>query len=80
MESPCARIFVIMEELISYFKTATLPNKPAKINGFITVTDGPAFIESTTRRATNGDAQARKHLEQFREFIEAGTAPGPHKV
>ena len=62
-------IFVVMDELIKFFKTATLPTGPVKVGAFISVTDPAVFIESCRRRYENGDEEGFVLLEQYKAAI-----------
>ena len=59
-----------MEELLRYFKTATLPTEPVKVGAFISVTDPAAFIESCRRRYEKGDEEGFMLLEQYKAAID----------
>ena len=59
-----------MNELLEFFKTASLPSGPIKINKFATVT-GPGFIESCKIRYANGNEQGLLFLQQYKDAIEA---------
>ena len=58
-----------MEELIKYFKTATLPTEPVKVGTFISVTDPAVFIESCRRRYEKGDEEGFVLLEQYKAAL-----------
>ncbi len=61
---------MVMDELLKFFKTATLPTEPVKIGAFITVTDPELFIRSCKHRHENGDELGFLLLEQYKDAID----------
>lgn len=61
-----------IKELEAYFKKATLPTEPIKLNICSTIKDAPLFIKShlATVKANNGKLTYLPYLDRLKELKE----------
>ena len=59
-----------MDELLKYFEGIELPTKPIPINGYMTVTDSQAFIDSCLRYHDQGQERGMQQLAEYKAALE----------